>query len=150
MSQKFVLSALSILIVLACGQSSNENTEPEIDEIKTSLVKFENRTFNVDDFSNTGWKKNKKLDNTGFSHTEEIWYGFFNRKDFEVWIYDSHAKAIEHGKTYAEEAINKNPTNRDPTNPTEIRYYAYAILGNALVLCESQLADCEELIMKLE
>ena len=61
MSQKFVLSALSMLIILACGQSLNKNTEPEIDGIKTSLVKFENRTFNVDDFSNTGWKKNKKF-----------------------------------------------------------------------------------------
>ena len=39
MPQKFVLSALSILIILACGQSLNKNTEPEIDGIKTSLVK---------------------------------------------------------------------------------------------------------------
>ena len=32
----------------------------------------------------------------------------------------------------------------------EIRYYAYAVVGNILMLCESQLAICEQLIEKLD
>ena len=90
--------------------------------------------------------KNKELDNSNFQSTIGIWYGFFNRRDAEVWIYDTHQNAINFGKEYAEEVINKRPSQIDPTNPTQIRYHAYIISGNAMILCEDNLEDCIELI----
>ena len=102
--------------------------------------------YNIDDFIEAGWKENKKLDNSNFQSTNGIWYGFFNRRDAEIWIYDSHSSAIDYGVQYAEEAINKRPTNRDPTNPTSIRYHAYLVTGNAMILCEDNLEDCIELL----
>ena len=102
--------------------------------------------FLILDFISVGWKKNKKLDNSNFQSTTGIWYGFFNRRDAEVWIYDTHQNAINFGEKYAEEVINKRPSQIDPTNPTQIRYHAYIISGKAMILCEDNLEDCIELI----
>ena len=77
--------------------------------------------------------------------TFTLYYG----RDVEIWIYNSHSDVLENGMSYAEEAINKRPTNRDPTNPTEIRYHAYVISGNSLILCEDKIEDCIELLSKI-
>ena len=152
----FIFFSINFLIViLSCTKASSSESvmQKEIEEpgkISTSLILESEKIYTIDDLISIGWKKNKKLDNSNFQATQGIWYGFFNRKDVEIWIYDSHANAVTYGKPYAEESISKRPTNRDPTNPTEIRYYAYAIIGNVLMLCESQLAICEQLIKKLD
>lgn len=146
---KYILSTLLItLLIISCG--TNDETIDIKDEIKTSLITNIDLNYEIKDFIDAGWKENKKLDNTDFQATKGIWYGFFNRKDAEIWIYDTHSSAIEYGVKYAEEAINKRPTNRDPTNPTSIRYHAYLITGNALILCENNLEDCIELLDKTE
>lgn len=155
---RFIFTFLSInflVVILSCTKvSSSESVmQKELEEpgkISTSLIIESEKIYTINDLISLGWKKNKKLDNSNFQATKEIWYGFFNRKDVEIWIYDSHVNAKIHGKPYAEVAISKRPTNRDPTNPTEIRYYAYAIIGNVLILCESQLEICQQLIEKLD
>ena len=155
-NEKSILILLIInfcILILSCSsttESSIENNLEEQGEISTSLIIESNKIYSIEDLIKIGWKKNKKLDNSNFQATKGIWYGFFNRKDVEVWIYDSHSNAITYGKPYAEKSISKKPTNKDPTNPTEIRYYAYAVVGNILILCESQLSICEQLIEKLD
>ncbi len=146
---KYILSTLLItLLIISCG--TNNETIDIKEEIKTSLITNIDLNYEIKDFIDAGWKENKKLDNTDFQATKGIWYGFFNRRDAEIWIYDTHSSAIKYGVKYAEEAINKRPTNRDPTNPTSIRYHAYLITGNALILCEDNLEDCIELLDKIE
>ena len=154
--KKSIIILLSInfcILILSCSsstESSIKNNTEEQGEISTSLIIESGKIYSIEDLIKIGWKKNKKLDNSSFQGTKGIWYGFFNRKDVEIWIYDSHSNAITYGKPYAEKSISKKPTNKDPTNPTEIRYYAYAVVGNILMLCESQLAICEQLIEKLD
>tara|TARA_B110000438_G_scaffold303195_1_gene363654 strand:+ start:778 stop:1134 length:357 start_codon:yes stop_codon:yes gene_type:complete len=118
--------------------------------MQVSITTMIDREFSIEQFEQAGWKKNKKLDNTIFPNTKEIWYGFFNKRDIEIWIYNSHFNAETNGTLYAEKAINKRATNRDPTNPTSITYHAYAIAGNTLLLCEDQLNDCLQLINLLK
>ena len=144
MIKKLYLILILCLIVFSCG--SNEESINISEEIPTSLIKSPENKYNVEDFISVGWKKNKKLDNSNFQSTTGIWYGFFNRRDAEVWIYDTHQNAINFGEKYAEEVINKRPSQIDPTNPTQIRYHAYVISGNAMILCEDNLEDCIELI----
>ena len=148
MYKSFLLTLITTILLTSCG--NNSETIDIKEEIKTSLITNIDLNYEIKDFVDAGWKENKKLDNTGFKSTEGIWYGFFNRRDAEIWIYDSHSSAIEYGLKYAEEAINKRPTNRDPTNPTSIRYHAYLITGNTLILCEDNLEDCIELLSKIE
>tara|TARA_Y100000590_G_C14893859_1_gene703758 strand:+ start:60 stop:512 length:453 start_codon:yes stop_codon:yes gene_type:complete len=149
---KSIFALIISILIISC--SSSKISQPEgiesTDEISTSLIIESDNIYSIEDLIKIGWKKNKKLDNSSFQGTKGIWYGFFNRKDVEIWIYDSHSNAITYGKPYAEKAISKKPTNKDPTNPTEIRYYAYAVMGNILMLCESQLSVCEQLIEKLD
>lgn len=150
MKQYLLIIIFAFSTLISCSSDGAETATSLSDEIATSLITLEEKNYTIDDFKNIGWKKNKKLDNSSFESTESIWYGFYNKRDVEVWIYNSHSNAIENGITYAEEAINKNPTNKDPTNPTEIRYHAYLIAGNALILCEDSLEDCKQLISKLK
>ena len=144
MTKKLILISIFTLFIISCG--ANEKSVDISEEIPTSLIQKPNNEYNVQDFISVGWKKNKELDNSNFQSTIGIWYGFFNRRDAEVWIYDTHQNAINFGKKYAEEVINKRPSQIDPTNPTQIRYHAYIISGNAMILCEDNLEDCIELI----
>tara|TARA_B100001029_G_scaffold177948_1_gene183582 strand:- start:2377 stop:2820 length:444 start_codon:yes stop_codon:yes gene_type:complete len=146
MIKKFIFINLLIIFFIACS------TEEELvvsDEIITSMIADEDKIYKIEDFKNIGWKQNKKLNNSDFPKTIGIWYGFFNKRDVEIWIYNSHSDVLENGMGYAEKAINKRPTNRDPTNPTEIRYHAYIISGNSLILCEDKIEDCIELLSKI-
>ena len=140
MNKLIIFTSFIFILLISC--SSNDEKIDIKEEIKTSLIINSDLTYNINDFINAGWKKNKELDNSNFQSTVGIWYGFFNRRDAEIWIYDSHLSAIDYGVQYAEEAINKRPTNRDPTNPTSIRYHAYLVTGNAMILCEDNLEDC--------
>ena len=140
MNKLIIFTSFIFILLISC--SSNDEKIDIKEEIKTSLITNSDLTYNINDFINAGWKKNKELDNSNFQSTVGIWYGFFNRRDAEIWIYDSHLSAIDYGVQYAEKAINKRPTNRDPTNPTSIRYHAYLVTGNAMILCEDNLEDC--------
>tara|TARA_B100000029_G_scaffold103087_1_gene93588 strand:- start:384 stop:827 length:444 start_codon:yes stop_codon:yes gene_type:complete len=146
MIKKFILINLILICFISC---SSEEELVVSDEIITSMITDEDKIYKIEDFKNIGWKQNKKLNNSDFPKTTGIWYGFFNKRDVEIWIYNSHSDVLENGMSYAEEAINKRPTNRDPTNPTEIRYHAYVISGNSLILCEDKIEDCIELLSKI-
>ncbi|MEC7920754.1 MAG: DUF6810 family protein [Chloroflexota bacterium] len=146
MIKKFILINLILICFISC---SSEEELIVSDEIITSMITDEDKIYKIEDFKNIGWKQNKKLNNSDFPKTIGIWYGFFNKRDVEIWIYNSHSDVLENGMSYAEEAINKRPTNRDPTNPTEIRYHAYVISGNSLILCEDKIEDCIELLSKI-
>ena len=148
MNKLIIFIYFVFILLISC--SPNDEIVDIKEEIKTSLITNSDLIYDIDDFIKSGWKENKKLDNSNFQSTDGIWYGFFNRRDAEIWIYDSHSSAIDYGVQYAEEAINKRPTNRDPTNPTSIRYHAYLVTGNAMILCEDNLEDCIELLNSIK
>ena len=141
---------LSILIISCSTVESSENEKLEDSgEIVTSKIIEDNNIYNIDDLINAGWKKNKQFDNSEFPDTNGIWYGFFQKRDIEVWIYDSHDDAKNFGVPYAEESIQKRPGQTDYMIPRVNRYHAYVIFGNMLLLCEDQVSDCQKLIDQL-
>ena len=145
---------LSIFVVACSGSVGSEeslDSDPEsLKKIQKSLVGMEDKIFTMDNFLNIGWKKSKKLDHETFVNTESIWYGFFNKKDVEIWIYDSHSNAIQHGSPYAEKTVNKGAVQFGQTKGTQIRYNSYAIVGNAMILCENNLDECKFLVEQLK
>ncbi|MSQ35456.1 MAG: hypothetical protein EXR57_06595 [Dehalococcoidia bacterium] len=64
-------------------------------------------------------------------------------------MYPSHADALLHGVRPAEQAVARKPGQTDYLIPVVNRYFAYAVVGNLVLLCERGLADCEALIAKL-
>ena len=143
-----ILSCTDTESPLAKSEIQEEVADPE--EIFTSLVIESEKIYTIDDLINTGWKKNKQFDNSEFPETQGIWYGFYEKRDIEIWIYDSHIDAKKFGVSYAEEAIQKRPGQTDYLIPRVNRYHAYLIFGNLLLLCEDQLSDCQKLIDKLD
>ena len=68
-----------LLVLMSCSQSEEVSESiQQSEELQTSLITMEDRTFSIDDFISIGWKKNKQLDNGEFDNTESIWYGFFD------------------------------------------------------------------------
>ena len=77
-------------------------------------------------------------------------YGFFQRKDIEAWVYKSADEAKEFGVPYGEQAVDKKPGQTDYLIPRVNRYHAYVIVANLMLLCETEILDCQKLIDKLE
>tara|TARA_B110000438_G_scaffold197904_1_gene189393 strand:+ start:150 stop:611 length:462 start_codon:yes stop_codon:yes gene_type:complete len=153
MFRTFIL-LLTILLIGCSGSASPEinlESDPEsLEKVQKSLVGMEDKIFTMDNFFDIGWKKSKKLDNESFVNTESIWYGFFNKKDVEIWIYDSHANAIQYGSPYAEKTVNKGAVQFGQTKGTQIRYNSYVILGNSMILCENNLDECKLIVDELK
>ena len=152
--RKFVILLITslLIVVLSCGESPTSEPQEELTEageIFTSLIIESDKILTIENLVSIGWKKNKEFDNSEFPETQGIWYGFFQKRDIEIWIYDSHTDAVEFGVAYAEEAIQKRPGQTDYMIPRVNRYHAYLIFGNLLLLCEDQLSDCQKLIEKL-
>ena len=95
--------------------------------------------------------KNLKSTTLQLSESTEIWYGFFNQKDIEIRFYQSHESALEHGVPLAEESLQMDAGARiGGVNTVRTGYSAYAVAGNAVMLCELDVSSCETLINALE
>ena len=144
---KFILKII-ILTTLLSFSCSQEKTE--IDPEATSLINESSHIYSIDDLINVGWKKDREFDNAEYPETENIAYGFFQRKDIEAWVYRSADDAKKYGVEYGEQAVNKKPGQTDYLIPRVNRYHAYVIIGNLMLLCETEILDCQKLIDKLE
>ena len=80
------------------------------------------RVYVVEDLSAIGFKKSKQYDVEGLPSGIDAWLGFwgagpYERTDFEIRFYASHADAVEHGTPLAEEVTgDEAELHRD--NPT--------------------------------
>lgn len=146
-----VLAVLIVFMVTGCGGQERSAASPGDSgrEIAVSMTARPAQTFTVDDLVAAGWKKKREFGTEGLPHAEAALFGFFNQKDIEIWFYGSHSDALEHGVGPAEQAIARKPGQTDYLIPQVNRYHAYAVVGNMVMLCEFELADCQALIAKL-
>ncbi len=144
---KFILKIAILLMFLAFSCSQEE---AEIDPSATSLIIESSTIYSIEDLTNAGWKKDREFDNSEYPETVEIAYGFFQRKDIEAWVYKSPDEAKKFGVPYGEQAVDKKPGQTDYLIPRVNRYHAYVIVGNLMLLCETEILDCQNLINKFE
>ena len=127
------------------------------------------RVHTVDDVVAAGWTKSKQYPVETLPGVSEVWYGFFEGKDIEVRVYPSPEDAREHGIGPAQEAVDSGERsfgdNRallrlqygyegkwttgelsDLAATLRTRYAAYLVAGNLVLLCETDLAACENLV----
>jgi len=152
------LALLAMTALASCGSESQNSTASQnvgveaesTDSIdaNTSMIVTSSSIYTVDDFSTAGFKNVTQFDLDTLPQAIDAWYGFFSQKDFELRFYESHQTALDHGVEPAEIAIGKGtaPWSKQPP----VRFDAYAVFGNVVMLCELALESCESLIAQFD
>ena len=151
----FSVSLISVALVVfaACGSESSGATSDQsvtsstADETDTPLIFNIEDTYSIADFEAVGYKKVTQFDLESLPGATDAWFGFFNQRDIEIRVYPSHRMVLDMGVEPAEFAIGKGPVPWQKRPP--IRFDAYAVVGNVVMLCELEVASCEALIAKL-
>ena len=148
-----LISLVLVVVAPACtdGERADNSVGDAVDAPTSSSIFHADKTFTTDSFMAAGWKKSKEYDTATVPESTEIWYGFFNQKDIEIRFYQSHESALEHGVPLAEESLQMDAGARiGGVNTVRTGYSAYAVAGNAVMLCELDVSSCETLITALE
>jgi len=166
-----LITALSCIAILSCGDSAGSNSSSGDDGIVTSRVVNESNTYSISVFEEAGLKKPKSLKadavdkKTGEAITPEateVHLGFFKSslgpKDVEVRFYKSHSDALTYGVTTAEKTINTViaftnaliEVKSSESATSSAGYGAYVVTGNAIVICQGQIEVCDELIANIK
>lgn len=149
-----VMAAAALFGAIACGGDSDGGSDAGSNTGGTGVLEDrtfarEDATFTMDDLVALGYKKSKEFETDTLGGASEAWYGFFEQKDIEVWVFGSHDEAVSAGVPIAETVISKEAGQTDFLIPVVNRYPAFAVVGNMVMLCERELATCEALIDKL-
>ncbi len=150
-----------LLVSTACGNNdpgaapSADAEDESSDPGEAAPVIWPGRIFSIDDVVAAGWKKSKQFSTETVPYATDIWYGFFNRKDVEVRFYESHEDAVQHGIAPAEEAVGRighrgGERLLDFGGASIAKYAAYAVAGNLVMLCETEIAVCQSLLDQLD
>jgi hypothetical protein len=179
----FSVSILSLgfLVFTACGNDSGGASGGDL--VIGALVSEEGKTYSFEDFTAVGFKKGKEYDVSELPGAESAFYGFwgldpYNREDFELRFYASHADAVAMGTDLAIERTGENARLTDDTatwtegvkdarechgvlgqaqhaaSCTEAKYYDFMILDNLILFCPGDAIDvarenCNELLAQL-
>lgn len=154
-----VLVFLLAALLVGCGSGADGDatdaavvSEVENDGEPVQILQPDG-TFDVDDVATAGWKKSKELSPETLPEATGAWYGFYNQRDVEVRIYESHDSAIFAGKGPADEATGRGkpaPFAVGGISATRMSYTTYAIVGNLILLCEVKIEDCQGLLDAIE
>ena len=97
----------------------------------------------------TGWKSSKELPAESLQGVSAVWFGFYRQKNLEVWIYGSHEEAKRPGTAPAEEIVaatrGVSGGEAGPYMKQTTHFGAFGVIGNLVVLCETDVAVCENL-----
>jgi len=139
-----------------------------------SVAGDEDRLYTVDDVAAAGWTKSRQLPTETLPAASEVWYGFYEGKDIELRVYASEEDATEHGIGPAEEAMERGERsfgdNRallrlqygqkegkwtpgelsDMIPAMKTRYSAFLLARNLVMLCETDIAPCENLMDRVD
>ncbi len=157
---RYLLPPLLLALAIACG--SGGGSADDVSDGEESTGFFEERLitntdaiYAVDDLVSVGYKKSRQIDTETLPNAQDAFFGFFNQRDIEVWVYESHQDALDFGVDPAEAIfeVKRAPTVGISVLPTERfvnKYGAYAVVGNLVMLCETELATCEALIAEFD
>ncbi len=158
----FLLLAATVVLIAALACGSDSPSAPASDSagntnefgFETSVVANANSIYTVDDVANVGWKKSRELPAESLEGAKEVWFGFYQQKNLEVRVYDSHQDAKSLGTGPAEEVVARTRGVSDggagPYMKQTTQYGGYGVVGNLVVLCELDVEVCADLAAALE
>jgi hypothetical protein len=143
-----------LAVVVACGGDSGSGNDGVGASDDTNAYGFDvsitakpDSVFTIDDVKSTGWKSSKEFPTDELEGVSAVWFGFFQQKNLEVWIYDSHGDAQRLGTDAAEEIVaatrGVSGGGAGPYMKQTTHFGAYGVIGNLIVLCEVEVAVCE-------
>ena len=145
--------AFSVVSIIGCGSNVTETPDDASysSQLEEDPVQILNPSgvFTVDDVVTVGWKKSKQLSPETLPDATSVWYGFYNQRDVEVRIYETHAAALGSGMGPADDATGRGkpaPFAVGGISATRMSYTTYAIVGNLIMLCEIKIEDCQSLL----
>ena len=156
---RLVFSATIFYVALIACDNERSNPSSAMTDIETgsrtglstpqvkTLISANDSRYTVDDFIAVGFKSVTQFDLDTLPAAIDAWYGFHAQKDIELRFYESHADALEYGIEPAEVAVGKAAVGYSRRPPR--RWDAYAVVGNVVMLCELEIATCENLISEI-
>ncbi|MEE8045497.1 MAG: DUF6810 family protein [Dehalococcoidia bacterium] len=149
------ISILALAAVVGCGSGDGDvpSDTPAISDEDPVQILQPGGVFTVDDVVAAGWKNSKELSPETLADAMSVWYGFYNQRDVEVRVYESHELALNSGKPPADEATGRGkpaPFAVGGISATRTSYTTYAIVGNLILLCEVKIEDCQGLLDGIE
>lgn len=152
---KLTILAALFLLVVACGSDTavDSGGAPAASDdtndfgFDVSITARAEAVFTIDDVKSTGWKSSKEFPADELEGVSAVWFGFFQQKNLEVWIYDTHKEAVGLGTGPAEEIVaatrGVSGGGAGPYMKQTTHFGAYGVVGNLIVLCEVEVAVCE-------
>ena len=145
--------AFSVVSIIGCGSNVTETPDDasyssQLEEDPVQIIN-PSGVFTVDDVVTAGWKKSKQLSPETLPDATSVWYGFYNQRDVEVRIYETHETAVNSGTSPADDATGRGkpaPFAVGGISATRMSYTTYAIVGNLILLCEVKIEDCQGLL----
>ena len=147
------LGSVALGLSAACGAeapsaaSDQSATSSDTDETDNPIILNVDEIYSIEAFEAVGYKKVTQFDLETLPGATDAWIGFFNQKDIEIRVYPSHQMALDEGVEPAEVAVGKGavPWQKQPP----VRFDAYVVAGNVVMLCELEAASCEVLVARL-
>ena len=154
---KLVIALALLISAVACGtEADNVASSGDTNEFgfETSIIASPDSVYTIDDVKATGWKLSKELPADQLEGVSAVWFGFYQQKNLEVWIYDSHEEAKRLGTGPAEEIVaatrGVSGGGAGPYMKQVTHYRAFGVIGNLVILCETEIAVCENFSSALQ
>ncbi len=145
-----IIILMTVALLAGCGSSDSAAVNSIVESEEDPILKLQpGGLFTLDNVVAAGWKKSKELSSETLPDATGVWYGFYDQRDVEIWIYPSHEIAVNSGRGPADVAIGKGkpaPFAVGGISATKKSYGAYGIVGNLVMMCEVKIEDCEGLL----
>lgn len=178
--------ALALVAVACGGEETTETSNAPVGAQGSSTyqrIRPSEHVYTVDEVVAAGFKRSKTYDVTGLNAATDAIYGFYgtdpyNRKEYEIRFFQTHADAVQLGIPLAEEAVGANAklTEEEATWKAAVteerecqgnvrgshhigkclnpKYLDMLVTGNLVILCQGrELAEsqqtCDELMKVL-
>ncbi len=144
--------ALAALIIAACssGDSDSSVSTTNDGEEQAPVLRID-ETFTIEQFEAAGFKLNQEFDTDTVPLATNVYYGFADRRDIEIRKYASHAAAMSAGVESALSVLGRSPASNSgggiiTSNNNRTSYHAYLVAGNVVMLCQTDISACENLV----
>ena len=150
----FGLICIALVAFSSCGSESSGATSKQAaiqsptDETGIPTIFNRDTRYSIEEFEAAGYKKVTHFDLESLPGANDAWFGFFDQKDIEIRFYPSHQMVLDKGVEPAEIAIGRGAVPWQKRPP--VRFDAYVIVGNVVMLCELDVTSCENLISLLK
>ena len=146
--------SLTVIGLAACGSddSTADSVSTNNDGEEVAPVLRIDETFTVENFEDAGFKLSKEFDTeTVPLATNVYYYGFASRRDIEIRKYASHADAMSAGVESALAILGRSPASNSAggiitSGNNRTSYHAYLVAGNVVMLCQTDISACEDLV----